>query len=328
LPNTLVYDKNEKVFTPENGTTIPFMWTNLMNASIQIKYFSGWKNLVTTDGNEWQDTISFQSLNSCPYQFPQVSNGTWAALDSTIVYIRTGNEPFEIDALSAGGQPITDIVGAWWQTGWEGMGTKSIQLPIIIPANQEAIIQINHIITENITFVKNINVSSVNSTNIPKNLPQLTFKEINPTKFELTVTNATQPFFIVFDENYDAQWDAFVSKGQNQLGDIVAGNGNVQESKSENMFSVQDISYLFSQPISDQYHFVVNGYANAWYINPQQLHEGASFTITLFFVPQAYYYIGVIITVIGIATATTYILQLIIKNFYGKLKYNKGVKNR
>ncbi len=60
-----------------------------------------------------------------------------------------------IGEMLCGGQPIPDIMGVWWQTGWEGMGTKHLQIPIIIPANQEAIIQFHHILTENITIVSN-----------------------------------------------------------------------------------------------------------------------------------------------------------------------------
>jgi hypothetical protein len=282
----------------------------LAYGSIQIKYYSGWKNVVKTDGNESQDTMSFSSLESCPYQFSSAYNGTgWAALNSTLVYIKTGNESLAIDDILSGEKPITDIIGAWWRTDWEGMGTKPLQFPIIIPANQEAIIQLNHIITSNITFVKNTSYNTFyNNISCEQNLPQLSFKIINPTKLEIIIQNATQPFFIIFGENYNSQWKAYISSNFIEQNNVVNTHDNIKEDRNENSFTVQDISYLFNQPVSNQYHFIANGYANAWYIDPQQLNEGPNFTITLFFVLQAYDYVGVIVTVVTIIIVSAYLL--------------------
>ncbi len=308
---------------PQNGLMVPFNWANASNG-INIRYYYGWKTIVRTDGNETGDSLSFPSLDSCPYQFSSAYNGThWSALDSTIVYVKTGNTPLTISRVLETGQPITDILGVWWQTGWEGMGTKLLQYPIVIPPNQDAIIQINHIVTSNLTFVNSETISYNNSSNSQsdENLPQLTFNEVNPTKYTIQVTNATKPFFLVFSESYDPQWKAYVSSNNIVLGNVIVSYGNVQEATSGNAFTVQDISYLFSQPLSDQYHFITNGYANAWYIDPQQLHQGTDFTITLFFVPQAYYYVGVVITAIAIITCTCYLLftLVITKKLYRKL---------
>ena len=289
---------------PANGRKLSFTWDDLIPGSLQIRYYSGWKNVIRTDGNETQDTLSFPSLDSCPYEFSSAYNGTgWAAHNSTLVFLKTGSEPMAIGEMLGGGQPIPDIMGVWWQTGWEGMGTKHLQIPIIIPANQEAIIQFNHILTENITIVSNPipfkTYSPSDNKLFEQKLPQLEFRVINPTKVEVTIKNATQPFFLTFGENYDPQWKAY-----------VINNG---EGVSQNGFPIQDISYLFNQPISNQYHFIANGYANAWYIDPLQLHEGTNFTITLFFVPQAYYYIGELVTVVTIVLAACYLLLTFVR---------------
>ena len=316
LPLRQVLNKTYQTTTEptENGRQNPFTWDNLANESMQIRYFSGWKNVVLTDGNETQDAISFPSLSSCPYEFSSAYNGTgWAALNSTIVYIKTGNSSVAVDQILANGQSITDIIGAWWQTGWEGMGTKPLQFPIIIPANQEAIIQLNHIITDNITFVENTAYNTIsNMSVVNQTLPKLTVNVINPTKIQITIQNASQPFFIVFGENYDPQWKAYASSSSTQLSGLLSTGNAPLETTTENIFTPQDIYYLFDHPINDQHHFIANGYANAWYIDPQQLHEGTTFTITLFFAPQAYYYIGVIVTLVTIIIATAYMLFAII----------------
>jgi len=58
----------------------------------------------------------------------------------------------------------------------------------------------------------------------------LDYNNINPTEYAVEV-NSQKPFFLVFSESYDPQWEAYV-------------NG---------------------EKISQ--HFVANGYANSWYVN-------------------------------------------------------------
>jgi arabinofuranan 3-O-arabinosyltransferase len=153
------------------------------------------------------------------------------------------------------------------------------------------------------------NLSNTNFVN-EKTIPILTFQGVNPTKYEITVENATAPFFIVFSESYDPQWKAYVSNNVADLNRVVASypNVNVKEADDGITFAPQDISYLFSSSISEQYHFMVNGYANAWYINPQQFNNETNFTITLYYLPQSYDYLGLSVTGITLAICAGYLL--------------------
>ena len=297
LDNTILVNTTLQTILPQNGSSDFFNWSSLNNGSAEIRYFYNWKTIINTDGTEIQDILSFPSLSSCPYQFPGNSSTSWAAFNSTIIYIKTGNEPLNITQMYEDQQPITDIVGIWWQTGWEGMGTKPEGLPIEIPPNQEAIIQINHIITRNVTF-ENFNNTSFNVTTQNSNLPKLTYEEVNPAKYVINVQNATQPFFIVFGESYDPQWKAYVTSNEIDLNGIVANypNYNVKNAEEKSEFTPQDISYLFSSSINGQLHFMTDGYANSWYINPQQLGNKTEFTITIYYLPQSYYYLGLAAT--------------------------------
>jgi hypothetical protein len=111
--------------------------------------------------------------------------------------------------------------------------------------------------------------------------PELTFKTINPTKYEVQVENATGPFFLVFNENFDSEWKAFL---------------------------VDNCNYSSIVPIPEGKHFIANGYANSWYIDPQQLSGGAEqFTITLNYTPQNYYDLGLIISGITFAVSICYL---------------------
>lgn len=61
--------------------------------------------------------------------------------------------------------------------------------------------------------------------------PNISFTKIDPTRYEVNIQNAIEPFFLVFSESYHSQWKAFT--GGEEIGQ----------------------------------HLVANGYANAWHIS-------------------------------------------------------------
>lgn len=105
--------------------------------------------------------------------------------------------------------------------------------------------------------------------------PIINYQRINPTKYKVRVTNATSPFVIVFSESFHPQWRAYINRNGKQ---------------------VSWFESLYKKPISEEKHLLVNGYANAWYIDPIELGTGENFTVTLYFKPQSYFYIGLIIS--------------------------------
>lgn len=134
---------------------------------------------------------------------------------------------------------------------------------------------------------------------IDGNAPEITFQKINPTKYKVHV-NASQPFFLVFSESYHPQWKAYIEDKPSEFSEIIASyeNVNVKEARHEMKFTPGDISYLFATPLPDKNHFLVNGYANAWYIDPAEVDKdgGGEFFITLYFWPQSLFYLGLFIS--------------------------------
>ncbi len=59
-------------------------------------------------------------------------------------------------------------------------------------------------------FIENYKNSSLNYAKTQSYSPVLTFNAVNPTKYEVHVENATGPFFLVFNENFDSQWKAYI----------------------------------------------------------------------------------------------------------------------
>jgi hypothetical protein len=147
----------------------------------------------------------------------------------------------------------------------------------------------NSLNNENISKFKEMSLDESNYH------PQISFKEINPTKYEVNIENATKPFFLVFSESYDPQWKAYIGNQFNCDKIAYYNNTNVKECPEEERFTPFDISYLLTKPLSEDNHLLANGYANSWYINPKNFGS-ENFTITLYYLPQSYFYLGLIIS--------------------------------
>jgi hypothetical protein len=282
------------------GSANPINWTSTFtNQSCVARYYAGWQAVVTTDGTEAQDAMSFPSLDQCPYTFPSYSPSSWYAYNSTLVYLTTGNDPLRIDGILADGKTATDITGVWWETGWMGMGTNPVTYPIIIPPNQRVIIQIDHK-ADNVTletsppqinsmllyslesgesFISADNLLSPSQTNVAS----ISYEEINPTQYTVHI-NASEPFYLVFSETYDNDWVASIS----------------------------------GQQIPDQYHFTANGYANGWYVN-----RTGAYTITLEYWPQNLFYIGGAISATAFMLCMVYVSKDRLKGIYKKYTKSK-----
>jgi|GEM_PF-5989225 len=137
--------------------------------------------------------------------------------------------------------------------------------------------------------------------NLSQRLPIITFRKINPTRYEVKVKNATSLFFLVFSESYHPKWKVYIetnNKQNNEKWEIITEylKLHVKEARHDwYKFTPRDIKYLFKKPLPEKYHLLVNGYANAWYIDPQKIGN-SNFTITLYFWPQSLFYLGLFIS--------------------------------
>jgi hypothetical protein len=144
--------------------------------------------------------------------------------------------------------------------------------------------------------------------------PIITFERINPTKYYVKVENANSPFFIVFSEVYSPQWRAYTENKPFNFNNIIAEYKSlgVKESRHEMKFTMLDISYLFKKSISEDMHFLANGYSNAWFVDPNEIGKN-NFTIVLYFEPQTYYYLGITISTLTLIVCISYITWSFIK---------------
>jgi len=113
---------------------------------------------------------------------------------------------------------------------------------------------------------------------------RMSFKKVSPVKYvvEVELNNASS-FFLVLSTFYHQGWK------------IYSGDVNWLEALCKN-------------PISEDTHFIVNGYANAWYINATNISQ-KTLTLTIFFYPQIFFYIGLIISSLTIIILTIYFIH-------------------
>jgi len=119
-------------------------------------------------------------------------------------------------------------------------------------------------------YYSDIGVNLTDNAAIPqiaeKKHVNLTYERISPSEYKVNV-NAERPFVLIFSETYDEQWSLTTTEGE-----------------------------------AVPYHFVINFYANGWYVN-----KTGDYTLTLYFSPQRFLNQGLYGTIVS----ATFLLILI-----------------
>jgi hypothetical protein len=130
-------------------------------------------------------------------------------------------------------------------------------------------------------------LSSQIEPNVQHENPVLNYMRISPVEYKATVSNATSPFCLVLSDTYDSGW-------------VVQFDESNEATRSKT---------------PEPYHFKANGYANAWYIN-----KTGSYTITIEYEPQTWFFYGSVISVTTLTVCAAYLT-------YGFAK-NKGLPSK
>jgi hypothetical protein len=95
--------------------------------------------------------------------------------------------------------------------------------------------------------------------------PQIKFKMINPTKYEVEIQGAKEPYWLIFPETFSVDWQALVE----------------------------------NKVIPKERHIVANGYANSWYLKPEDSQNKENYKIFLEYKAQKSLYWNVVISSVG-----------------------------
>lgn len=98
------------------------------------------------------------------------------------------------------------------------------------------------------------------------NLPIIQFEKINPTKYKVKVVNAKGHYYLIFSEAFHRNWKVFIPKDE--------------------------------LPLPESRHLVVNGYANAWNITPQDTGGKENYELIVEMTDQRIFYVSLALSII------------------------------
>lgn len=161
----------------------------------------------------------------------------------------------------------------------------SEEIPATTKLSVQSLTKGTNIIDTNVKLLDLIAIKSADTKN-----PVIQFEKRSPVEYHVKVSEAGEPFVLVFSETFSTGWKAYFGD-MNWLGTF------------------------FTAPISDEYHFSVNGFANAWYIN-----KAGTYNITLYYLPQELFYIGSAISLATVILCIVYISKNRIKTTYKRAR--------
>jgi len=135
-------------------------------------------------------------------------------------------------------------------------------------------------------------------------LPKLSFSRVNPTKYKVRVTGADGPYTLVFSESFNDSWRVYQQSSVPKEDELVTASyfdGEVIEGEHSDSLIRQNIfETFFKKPLPENSHFLVNGYANSWQINPEDVGGASDYDLVIEYIPQKTYYVGLIISFVGL----------------------------
>ncbi len=107
--------------------------------------------------------------------------------------------------------------------------------------------------------------------------PKITFTKKNPTKYEVRVDGATEPFLLVFLENFHPDWQIRLKQNR----EIIAKDR----------------------------HNIINGYANSWYILPKDVNNQSNYDLVVEFGWQKLFLWGATLSAVTLGACLIYIIS-------------------
>ncbi len=175
---------------------------------------------------------------------------------------------------------------------------------------------------------------------ITRKMPRIEFVKINPTKYRIKVTGAREPYTLVFSESFHKGWHLYL-KNQltnskingltnylmrmlGKIGEKITGlflknrgygeevasyfDGEIKEGTHRMTFlEPATFETWGKKPIAEDRHYLVNGYANSWYIKPSDVGGRENYELIVEFWPQRLFYIGLAISLATLISSLGYL---------------------
>lgn len=169
--------------------------------------------------------------------------------------------------------------------------------------------------------------------NTNESTPNVSFYQVNPTKFRILVEDATADFFLNFLESYSQSWKLYPSQTSGFDGPIVSSSSSASQLVDEkSWFEASDLTRLNSNALFEEEHYLLNGFANSWYIDLELLvqsgyaspNSDGTYTIAfeLYYMPQSYLSLTIIMGTITVLVSYVIIFSKRIReNIARPLRY-------
>lgn len=153
--------------------------------------------------------------------------------------------------------------------------------------------------------------------NLKTEIPKMTFKRISPVKYRLKIEEVKAPYTLVFNEGFNRGWKLYrlMPSTGGEFDKITASHfeGYVREGVHQDAFWERGMFETWGKsPVADNRHFVVNGYANAWQILPEEMGRDGEYELVVEFLPQRWVYFGLLLMflttiILGLMTLREYV---------------------
>jgi len=153
---------------------------------------------------------------------------------------------------------------------------------------------------------------------------KMSFQRINSTKYKIYIEGIKEKQDLSFIETFNNQWKLYLNKNSiDKKCNPLAYYGKTKTTECrhlQKLFEGEEFKYLWQQPIFNNSHRMVYGYANGWTISPEYIKQNFSkeyykenldgsidLELVLYFKPQSYYYIGLLISALTLLSCLGYL---------------------
>lgn len=151
------------------------------------------------------------------------------------------------------------------------------------------------------------------------------FQKNNPVKYRINIRNLKEKTNIEFHQSHNYQWMLYLEANpDNSWCKPIKFYKKTKTTECEStneVFEINELTYLWKKPVFDDTHEMVNDYGNGWTIDPGYIKENypkeyykenedgsIEIELILYFKPQSYYYIGILISVFALMLSIGYLL--------------------
>jgi len=127
--------------------------------------------------------------------------------------------------------------------------------------------------------------------------PKINFTKITPTKYKVRVGNVLEPYTLVFAESFHPGWKVYLDNQSNQV-----SKTNLFETWGE-------------KSLPEERHSLIDGYANSWYIEPDDVGGQENYVLIIEFAPQKLFYVGLSISLLIVISCLIYLIINFFKNY-------------